>query len=282
MALLLRGERLAPGRRDQLRGENFPVALGILPTSLRRDLLAVYAFARHVDELGEDRAYGERRLTDIADDLGRLAVGEPPVQPVVAAVMPTVVARHVPVEPLLALVEANRRDLRVARYETFDDLREYCRLSADPVGEIVLHVFGAVTPARLELSGRICTGLQLVEHWQDVAEDHRAGRVYLPQDDMRRFGVPESDLAAPTASDRLRALLAFENDRARAWLDAGAPLVSGLHGWARLAVSAYLAGGRAATQALRASGHDPLAGPVKPTRAQVGAMWLRATVRWPG
>jgi squalene synthase HpnC len=278
----LLGPRLSARQREQLRGENFPVALGVLPGSIRRDLLAVYGFARYVDGLGEDRRDGERELDRVVEDIDRLGVGEPPVLPAVAALVPTVDARHLPPEPLLRLVEANRADLRVCRYDTFDELRAYCRMSADPVGEIVLHVFGVATPDRIELSDRICTGLQLVEHWQDVGEDHRAGRVYLPQDDMRRFGVPDSDLAAPTASRRLRALLAFENDRARAWLDSGAPLVSTLHGWARLAVSAYLAGGRAAAQALRAHDHDPLRGPVKATRGRVAAMWLQATVRWPG
>jgi squalene synthase HpnC len=171
-----------------------------------------------------------------------------------------------PEEPLRRLVEANRLDQRVASYETFDDLRRYCTLSADPVGRLVLSCVGLATPERVALSDQVCTGLQLVEHWQDVAEDHGRGRVYLPQEDVRRFGVTEADLAAEHASPALRALLAFEAARAAKLLDAGLPLVASLRGAAKVAVAGFVAGGRAALHAITAADFDVLPGAPKPTK----------------
>ena len=147
-----------------------------------------------------------------------------------------------PRQPFADLIQANRQDQVVTRYATAADLFGYCELSANPVGRIVLHVFGAFTPERAVASDRVCTALQLAEHWQDVAEDLRAGRVYLPAQDMERFGCTEADLAAATAAPQVRALMAFEVQRARRLLDEGAPLVGNLHGAARVAVAGYVAG----------------------------------------
>ncbi len=158
----------------------------------------------------------------------------------------------IPQQAFADLIRANRQDQVVSRYPAFSDLVDYCRLSANPVGRIVLHVFGVATPERMILSDRVCTALQLAEHWQDVAEDFRAGRIYLPAEDMERFGCAESDLAAPSAGPQLRALMAFEVERARQLLDEGAPLVGNLHGSARVAVAGYVAGGRAALAAISA------------------------------
>ena len=122
------------------------------------------------------------------------------------------------------MLEANRRDQRQSAYETFDELLDYCALSAAPVGQLVLRVLGAATPERLRLSDQICCGLQLAEHWQDVREDFERGRVYLPLEDMRRFGCSPAELSEHSAGDRLRALIAFEVARAHDLLDRGAPL----------------------------------------------------------
>lgn len=279
---LLPRNRIDPVRDTLLSHENFAVAPRFLPARLRRDLLALYGFARFVDDLGEDQDCGEQLLDVLSADLTRLDAGLGARLPVLRRLAPVLARGRVPIEPLERLVEANRVDLHVRSYATFEDLLGYCHLSADPIGEVVLHLVGRATTDRIELSNRICTGLQLVEHWQDVAEDHQAGRTYLPQVDLAQFGVTDDDLSAPSATPQLRALLAYETDRARAWMDAGAPLVSTLRGWPRLAVSGYLAGGRAAVQCLRRQGFDPMSGPVKPTNAQIAAMWLQATVRWPG
>jgi squalene synthase HpnC len=302
-------------------GENFPVALRVLPTRVREDLQALYRFARHVDDIGDEPLDGpvkdhyrpdghrgpgvihvpgsrpapdgtetpngptgiERRLhalDQVAADVRAVYDGSrPPVDPVVAALASPIARRRLPADPFLRLIEANRQDQLVSRYETFDSLVAYCALSATPVGELVLHIFGRATPERVELSDRICTALQLVEHWQDVAEDYARGRIYLPQEDLRSFGVAESDLARPAATAELRNLIAFETERAQAWLDSGAPLIAALTGRARLAVSGYVAGGRAACTALRRSGYDPLRAVPKPTPRHVAAAWLRSLVR---
>jgi squalene synthase HpnC len=170
---------------------------------------------------------------------------------------------ELPREPFARLIEANRQDQRVSSYETWPALREYCSLSADPVGEIVLGVFAAATPQRIELSDSICTALQLAEHCQDVAEDYAAGRVYLPAEDMRRFGASVKELQPATAQcDRapLRAVLAFEVARARELLHAGAPLIDELRGRERLAVAAFVAGGHAALDAIERARYEVMAG----------------------
>lgn len=257
-------------------GENFPVALTVLPRRYRERLQAVYRFARYVDDLGDEAPEPrEPRLNEVADEVRRLYADEQVSDPVVAALAPLRADCAISDGPWLRLIEANLVDQRRHAYQTFDDLLSYCKLSADPVGEIVLHVFGKATPERLALSNRICTGLQLLEHWQDVGEDARRGRVYLPAEDLDRFDVSVDELALPVASERLRALLAFETDRATAWLDSGAGLLATLRGWAWLSVSGYLAGGRAAAAAIRRAGHDPLANNAKPSSKDMAAAWLK-------
>ena len=250
--------------------ENFPVGPSLLPPRLRRDLMAIYGYARFVDDIGDetDASVSERlAMLDLVDaDVTRLFAGNSPTLPPLSALAEPVRAGRTPEEPLRRLVEANRLDQRVSDYQTFDDLRHYCTLSADPVGRLVLSCVGLATPERVALSDQVCTGLQLVEHWQDVAEDHRRGRIYLPQDDLRRFGVCDADLAAEHASPSLRALLAFETARARKLLDAGPPLVASMRGAAKLAVAGFVAGGRAALHAITAADFDVLPGPPKPTK----------------
>jgi squalene synthase HpnC len=204
------------------------------------------------------------------------ADGSPPRLAVVRALAPAVVACAIPAQPFYDLIAANRQDQVVSRYPAYRDLLDYCRLSANPVGRIVLHIFGAATPEREALSDQVCTALQLAEHWQDVAEDLRAGRIYLPLEDMDRFGCTERDLAAPSAAPRVRALIAFEERRARELLDAGAPIVATLRGAARAAVAGYVAGGRAALAAIAASGHDVLRATPRPGKARVAMELVRA------
>jgi squalene synthase HpnC len=270
-------ERIGAAAGDKASGENFPVALRLLPARYRRHLQAVYGYARAVDDMGDEAPPGERArlLDDLEADLGRLyrfqgpEPGEPPRLGVVRALAPLVAECAVPQQPFLDLIQANRQDQVVSRYATFDDLVRYCELSANPVGRIVLHVFGAVSTDRLVLSDRVCTALQLAEHWQDVAEDLRAGRIYLPAEDLVRFGVSEADLAAPTASPQVRDLMAFQVRRARELLDQGAPLIGNLRGAARVAVAGYVAGGRAALAAIAGAGHNVLRTTPKPRRGRL-------------
>ena len=268
-------------------GENFPVALRVLPRARRRHLTALYCFARLTDDLGDEaRETGQadadlrlRLLDELAADVDLIYAGGTPQSPVMRAMADTVRECGVPAQPLLDLIQANRQDQRVARYRTFAELARYCELSADPVGRIVLYIFGAATPERIELSDHVCTALQLAEHWQDVAEDLGRGRIYLPAEDLERFGCTEADLAGPTAGPAVRELMRFEVDRASALLDDGAPLVGTLHGTARLAVAGYLAGGRAALAAIRGQHYDVLRGTPRGRKPRLAAELAKAYLR---
>jgi squalene synthase HpnC len=275
-------DRPAHGHRDDNRvgdpdsilaksaHENFPVALRLLPRATRRHLMAIYGFARLVDDIG-DEASGDRlaQLDELDAEIDRIYRGAAQTHSLLAELAATVRAFDIPERPLRRLVQANRQDQTVRRYADLDALVGYCELSANPVGHLVLYVFEVATPERMELSDRICTGLQLVEHWQDVAEDLARDRIYLPAEDLVRFGVSERDLAAPSAGAPVRKLMEFEVSRAGGMLSAGAPLIATLHGWARLAVSGFLAGGRAALAAVVAAEYDVLSCSPKPTRRRL-------------
>lgn len=267
----------------QASAENFPVASRLLPGRVRGDLLAVYGFARLVDDVG-DEATGNRfaLLDELEADLNRVFAhdGEPS-HPLIVALRPTIVRRSLPIEPFQALIEANRRDQVVHRYRTFPQLLAYCELSANPVGELVLRIFDAATPERVELSNRICSALQLVEHWQDVAEDYRRGRIYLPAEDLERFGVTEHELGGSALGPSFKRLMAFEVARARRLLSEGAPLIRTLRGRSALAVAAFVAGGRAALEAIERSDFDVLASRPRPGAA-LRAHQLLATLLRPG
>jgi squalene synthase HpnC len=248
--------------------ENFIVASLLLGRTTRDHLTAIYGFARLVDQLG-DEVDGDRLLLldEFEQDLHRV-FDATPQHPLLQRLAETARACNLPREPFMRLIEANRRDQRQSNYDTFEELLAYCDLSANPVGELVLHVFGAATADRIALSDRVCTALQLAEHWQDVGEDFRRGRVYLPAEDLERFSVQPDELGARTTSQPLRHLLEFEVERARRILDDGAPLVRRLGGRARLAVAGYVGGGRAALDAIAAARYDVLSGAPRTTRAR--------------
>ncbi|MFF9478823.1 squalene synthase HpnC [Streptomyces sp. NPDC014733] len=271
---------------DQAAHENFPVAPFFLPRAWRGDLMAVYGYARLVDDIGDgDLAPGggdavllglEREQADdrlalldaLEADLFRVFSDRAPGprHPLLRRLGPTVRRCGLTPEPFLGLIEANRQDQRISRYATTADLDAYCELSANPVGRLVLGITGTTSPERVRRSDEICTALQIVEHLQDVAEDLARDRIYLPEENRKRFGVTEADLAAPHASPAVRALIVHEADRANRLLDAGAPLVGSVHGRLRLLLAGFVGGGRAALQAVADAGHDVLPGPPKPTK----------------
>jgi squalene synthase HpnC len=258
--------------------ENFPVALRTLPAKYRQHLYALYCFARLTDELGDEAkeataegnnaipALRLRLLDELEADVDRMYAGQQPQTPALRPMALTVRECGVPDKPLRDLIQANRQDQLVTRYQTYQDLVQYCTLSADPVGRIVLYIFAAATEERILLSDRVCTALQLAEHLQDVAEDLRDGRIYLPQEDLARFGVTEADLAQPHANSNTKQLISFETTRANRLLNDGGPLVKTLHGAARLAVAGYVAGGRAAFRSIEDHGYDVLASTPKPRK----------------
>ncbi|MFJ9929716.1 MULTISPECIES: squalene synthase HpnC [Streptomyces] len=271
---------------DKAASENFPVAPFFLPRDWRDDLMAVYGFARLVDDIGDgDLAPGgaDARLlgvsaTEAEDRLVLLDAFEAdlrrvfdatPRHPLLRRLQPVVRRRALTPDPFLGLIAANRQDQLVTRYETYDDLLAYCELSANTVGRLVLAVTGTSTPERIRLSDAICTALQIVEHLQDVAEDLGRDRIYLPAEDMRRFHVSETDLSAKTAGASVRALVAYEAQRARDLLNEGAPLVGSVHGRLKLLLAGFVAGGKAAIHAITAAEYDVLPGPPKPGKVQL-------------
>lgn len=258
--------------RARENGENFPVALRLLPREHRDHLHTIYAFARMVDEIGDSFA-GDRsaRLHELAADLGLIWAAGQPADPVLRQLASTVHARGMSAEPFERLIEANLQDQVVSRYPTYDALRGYCRLSADPIGRMVLEVFGQATPENIARSDEVCTALQLLEHWQDVAEDRRAGRVYLPQEDLQTYRVDEHDLDQPAAGPELRSLMQFEIERAAALLGEGTAIVGHLYGWGRISVSGFIAGGQATVSALRRTRGDVLGSPARPSRLATAA-----------
>jgi squalene synthase HpnC len=277
--------------------ENFPVALRVLPKRWRAHLSALYGFARLVDDIGDEPLPGMPHdadsspetitatrlmlLDELARDVARIYdAGAPePELAAIRALQATVRDCGVPSQPLYDLIQANRQDQLVTRYDTYEDLESYCELSANPVGQVVLYIVGAATPERIAASGNVCTALQIIEHSQDVAEDLANGRIYLPARDMDAYGVTEADLAKPAASQRVRDLIKFEADRAGTLLNAGAPLVGTLRGAARLAIAGYVAGGRATLKAIEASRYDVLRSTPKPGKADTLAMMARCYIK---
>ena len=251
------------------RRENFPVASMLFPKRVRPHLMAIYGFARLADDIG-DEAEGDRtELLDwLSSELDAVYGPGTPAHELMRALAPTVAAFGLPREPFDRLIEANRRDQVAHRYETFDALREYCGLSADPVGELVLRVLEAWTPERAALSDATCTGLQLVEFWQDLGEDAARDRVYVPLEDMDRFGYRVEELLAGTRNGAFLALMRFEAARTRALLERGRPLARTLPGRVGLAVRLFTAGGLAALDNLEQQGFDTLSASAHASRAR--------------
>jgi squalene synthase HpnC len=276
--------------------ENFPVAMRVLARADRRRLLALYGFARLADELGDDYAGtpAERlaALDWLEEELDRAFAGR--ARHALLVRLQTVLTEcALPRDPLVRLIDANRTDQRVSHYDTWEQLRSYCELSANPVGELVLHAFELATPARIALSNDVCTALQLAEHLQDVAEDLQRGRVYLPEADLARFASSHEQLAmlgaraglggdwggVPAASntrgedfersaERLREALSFEVARARDLLASGVPLVTDVGGRRKLAIAGFVAGGRVALDGIERAGFQVLGGVAPVSRAQ--------------
>lgn len=259
-------DRVAAAATAKITGENFPVALRLLPKPVREQLVCVYAFARFVDDVG-DEAAGDRLalLAAVDADIDALSSGTARIE-AVRALGQMVAKGAIDTQPLHDLVAANRHDQQVSSCETFDDLLDYCRLSAAPVGRMVLSVAGVDDRAAIERSDRVCAALQVLEHCQDVGEDAIAGRFYLPGEELRAAGVARADLLAGATSPALRGVIAAQVARADGMLADGRPLVGMLHGWARVAVSGYVAGGRATSSALRAARFDVLSSAVRPSK----------------
>jgi len=233
--------------------ENFAVGSLLLPRRLRLPLAAIYAALRIADDLADEPAPGvepRRALAEWERGLEAAAQGRSAPHYAQRACGAVIRELGLSLDPFRALFRAFRRDTVQQRYETWDELLEYCRDSANPVGHLVLQLFGVHDPERFHASDQICTGLQLVNHWQDVASDARRGRIYLPAEDLDRFAVDSEGLLRGQDSPELRALLAFETGRARRLLEQGGALVAATRGRLRLEVALFRRAGLVACDAL--------------------------------
>jgi squalene synthase HpnC len=250
--------------------ENFSVVTRLLPRPLRQDFCNIYAFCRLADDLADEptdataganaaHASALRNLDRFRDGLHACYAGRAG-SAVFIALGQTIRRRDIPIDPFLDLISAFEQDQRVTRYDTFEQLLDYCRRSANPVGRLVLYLCGYRDAERQRLSDYTCSALQLANFWQDVRRDLRdLGRVYLPRESMERFGVTEADLWGERAGEGLRQLIRAEVDRAEAMFAQGDALLPLLHPSVRRQVALFGAGGRAVLQAIRRQEYDTLA-----------------------
>ena len=243
--------------------ENFPIASVLLPRHVRRHMYALYGFARGVDDIGDEFDGDRPARLDWweAHLMAAFDLGEAPPGDVPAAFLAIGQSRSeldLPLEPFRKLIEANRRDQRITRYDTWEDLIDYCTCSADPVGRLVLAVFGYRDESLHPFSDAICTALQLTNFWQDVSRDLAMGRIYLPVEDMREFQVSEDDLRRDTATDRFRDLLGREVERTRELFHRGRPLIGKVSGRFRVDLALFSRGGESILDAIEAGGCDVL------------------------
>jgi squalene synthase HpnC len=252
--------------------ENFTVAARFLSKEVLPHLSAIYAYCRGVDDLG-DEAEGDRlALLDAwAADLELCYAGTPEA-PHLQALQHTIRTFGIPPEPFRKLIEANRMDQLHVRHETFDDLLHYCERSANPVGQLYLYISGYNDDERLRLSDFTCTALQLANFWQDVHRDYVMGRIYLPQEDMARFGYTEEELAAGICNDAFRELIAFQVERTQRYFEQGLPLVKLVEGKARLHIKLFSLGGMRVLDAIRGQGYDVLS--KRPVVGKYRKAWL--------
>ncbi|HEU0022569.1 MAG TPA: squalene synthase HpnC [Dehalococcoidia bacterium] len=287
-------------RLAQTHYENFTVGSWLLPRSKRRHVHAIYGYCRTVDDLGDEAApptvpalaggrevaidesapaYRLRLLGWWQTELEACYAGTP-THPVMVALRETIQTFGIPRDPFLKLIEANRLDQRDQRYPTFDDLLYYCDRSANPVGHLFLYLFGYRDAEHQHLSDVTCTALQLANFWQDVARDYRKGRVYLPLEDLTRFGYSEAELARGVENDAFRQLLSFEVDRAMSLFREGADLVNHLEGPVKLDVALFTRGGVAVLEAIRRQDYNVLTNRPRLSRRRKAGLFLSTWLSW--
>ncbi len=265
-------------RLTETHYENFHVASRFLPERLREHFYPVYAFCRVSDDLGDEVGDPGRSLALLnwwGEQLSLCFRGEA-AHPVFVALRQTALACDLPEEPFADLLTAFRRDQTVTRYKTIEDLLDYCRYSANPVGRIVLMLAGYRDEERFRLSDHTCTALQLANHWQDVRVDLQKGRVYLPEADRVRFKVAEAMLHEPRANEAVRSLIRYEVGYARVMFHSGLPLVRMVDRELAVDLDLFSRGGLAILDAIERQGCDVLAARPKLGKARKAGLLLRA------
>ena len=241
--------------------ENFPVASRLLEKRLRKHVAALYAFARIADDFSDEPEYAPvraQRLLDWRRQLQEAAAGLPAKHPVFVALAGTLKELELPVEPFDDLLSAFLQDVEKKRYGTFDEVLDYCRRSANPVGRIVLMIHGYRSPELFRYSDAICTALQLANFWQDLSLDLKKDRIYIPEEDFKAFGYSEGDLFMGVVNERFRNLMKFELNRTRALFEQGRPLAGKLRWPLSWEIRLTWRGGREILRKIRKAGFDTL------------------------
>ncbi len=283
--------------------ENFSVATWLLPERMRPHFYSIYAYCRISDDLGDevgDPQQSLRLLDEWEEELNAtfLSLVQPlpldilnkkaeqlepgpssrnparPRHPVFIALRETIRACNIPREPFADLLKAFRQDQTTGRYSTFDDVLAYCRYSANPVGHLVLYACGYADEYRQQLSDFTCTALQLANFWQDVWPDYGKGRIYIPVEDMQRYGVSEEDISSRRFSPQFRELMKFEVERARDWFARGLPLAASVDKELAVDIELFTRGGQEILNAIERQDYDVLTN--RPAISTPRKLWLVA------
>jgi len=256
--------------------ENFSVATWFLPKRLRSHFYSIYAYCRISDDLGDEVGDPQQALALLDEwerELEACYAGNPR-HPVFVALRETIRACGIPQHEFSDLLKAFRQDQTVQRYETFDDLLGYCRYSANPVGHLVLYGCGYRDAELQQLSDSTCTALQLANFWQDVSVDWLKGRIYLPLEDMRRFGVNEREIAERRPTPEFLKLMKFEVERGREWFERGLPLAGRVDRELGIDIELFSRGGQEILSAIERQGFDVLR--QRPVISKARKLWLVA------
>jgi squalene synthase HpnC len=262
--------------------ENFTVVSWFLPPELRQHMYNIYAFCRWSDDLGDetgDTARSTELLAWWRNELQRCFTGQAS-HPVYVALRPTIERFHLDPKPFEDLISAFQQDQRVTEYDTFDQLRDYCRRSADPVGRLVLKLFEQSTPEHVAWSDSICTGLQLANFWQDVTVDWAKDRVYLPQDLLARHGSGDRDIAGRNATPGFRAAMAEAVEEARRYFREGWPLSKTLQPRLALDIALFSRGGMFILDKIERQNWDVLRARPKISKTERAALLFRGLMDW--
>ena len=267
--------------------ENFVVASLLLPWRLRPDFYSIYAWCRWADDLADEMASPEESLELLdwwEDELRALYAGQP-AHIVNVALRETIIRYVIPIDPFLNLIKAFRQDQIQTRYETMAQLLEYCQYSANPVGRLVLCLGYLDEPAECELSDSICTGLQLANFWQDIAQDWQRGRLYVPRDVQQKHDVGEEDFAQGIATPKLKQLVASQVEQAEHFLRAGLPLIHRVPLDMRVDIELFARGGMSILSAIRKADFDVWTARPKVSKATqiqllAGCWWRGQVARW--
>jgi squalene synthase HpnC len=260
--------------------ENFSVATWFLPSRLRQHFYNVYAYCRISDDLGDEVGDPQQslELLDQWESEVNACYAGSPKHPVFVALAETVKQFGIPQHEFSDLLIAFRQDQTITRFETFDDILAYCRYSANPVGHLVLYLCGYNDGERQQLSDYTCTALQLANFWQDVSVDYGKGRIYLPLEDLRRFGVTGEDISQRHATPQFLAMMKFEVERARDWFARGLPLVKMVNRELAIDLELFSRGGQEILSAIERQGFDVLRARPEISKSRKLLLVLRAAM----